>query len=169
MPWGAKETVLGMVAWSAAFVGVGLAFIPVLRAVAGPDGFAGLSAADKSVFALLNQASAGQGLVACHRLGWLGQVDACLRPACSQQRSPPPVVDVCSASRQRHANCLCSATSRKQLPHTLLPLLALQVVETGVSLAIIRLGVAKFEPLPAELFKYDLRCAVAAALMRTQA
>ena len=32
-----------------------------------------------------------------------------------------------------------------------------QVVETGVSLAIIRLGVAKFEPLPAELFKYDFR------------
>lgn len=55
MPWGAKETALGMVAWSAAFVGVGLAFIPVLKAVAGPDGFAGLSASDKSVFALLNQ------------------------------------------------------------------------------------------------------------------
>lgn len=34
-----------------------------------------------------------------------------------------------------------------------------QVVETAVSLAIIRLGVAKFEPLPSELFKYDLGCA----------
>lgn len=55
VPWGAKETVLGMVAWSAAFAGVGLAFIPVLAAIAGPKGFSGLSAADKSLFALVNQ------------------------------------------------------------------------------------------------------------------
>lgn len=32
-----------------------------------------------------------------------------------------------------------------------------QVIETAASIAIIRLGVAKFEPLPNELFKYDLR------------
>ncbi|KAL4420180.1 hypothetical protein ABPG77_008316 [Micractinium sp. CCAP 211/92] len=86
VPWGAKETVLGMVGWSAAFAGVGLAFIPVLAAIAGPKGFSGLSAADKSLFALVNQ-----------------------------------------------------------------------VIETAASIAIIRLGVAKFEPLPNELFKYDLR------------
>ena len=44
-----------MVAWCAAFLGVGLLFVPAVRAVAGPGGFAGLSAADKSLFALLNQ------------------------------------------------------------------------------------------------------------------
>lgn len=37
------------------------------------------------------------------------------------------------------------------------PLRRHQVIETAVSIAIIRLGVAKFEPLPDELFKYDLR------------
>lgn len=68
VPWGAKETVLGMVAWSAAFVGVGLAFIPVLRAVAGPDGFSGLTATDKSVFALVNQV--GGGLVISSLGAW---------------------------------------------------------------------------------------------------
>lgn len=57
MPWGAKETAFGMVAWCAAFLGVGLLFVPAVRAVAGPGGFGGLSAGDKSVFALLNQAS----------------------------------------------------------------------------------------------------------------
>ena len=36
------------------------------------------------------------------------------------------------------------------------------MVETAVSIAIIRLGVAKFEPLPADLFKYDFRCGAAA-------
>lgn len=86
VPWGGKEVVLGMAAWCAAFVGVGLAFIPVVRAMAGADGFSGLSATDKSVFALANQ-----------------------------------------------------------------------VAETAVSIAIIRLGVARFEPLPPDLFKYDLR------------
>ena len=35
---------------------------------------------------------------------------------------------------------------------------ACQVVETAVSIAIIRLGVSKFEPLPKDLFKYDFRC-----------
>lgn len=85
VPWGGKEVVLGMAAWCAAFVGVGLAFIPVVRAMAGADGFSGLSATDKSVFALANQ-----------------------------------------------------------------------VAETAVSIAIIRLGVARFEPLPPDLFKYDL-------------
>jgi hypothetical protein len=75
-----------MIAWVAAFVGVGFAFLPVVQATAGPAGFAGLSASDKSAFALGNQ-----------------------------------------------------------------------VAETAASLAIIRLGVSKFEPLPADLFKYDLR------------
>lgn len=86
VPWGAKETVFGMVAWCAGFLGVGLAFIPVAAALAGPAGFSALTASGKSGFALANQ-----------------------------------------------------------------------VAETGVSLAIIRLGVAKFEPLPAGLFKYDFR------------
>lgn len=84
VPWGAKETVFGMVAWCAGFLGVGLAFIPVAAALAGPAGFSALTASGKSGFALANQ-----------------------------------------------------------------------VAETGVSLAIIRLGVAKFEPLPPGLFKYD--------------
>lgn len=87
VPWGAKETALGMFAWCAAFAGVGLAFVPAVIAVAGPKGFAGLSAADKAQFALLNQ-----------------------------------------------------------------------VIETAVSIGIIRLGVAKFAPLPPGLFKYDFRC-----------
>lgn len=86
VPWGGKETAIGMVAWVAAFAGVGLAFIPVLSAVAGPKGFSALSATDKSVFALVNQ-----------------------------------------------------------------------VAETAVSIAIIRLGVKKFEPLPKELFNYDFK------------
>lgn len=34
---------------------------------------------------------------------------------------------------------------------------ARQVIETAASIAIIRLGVVKFEPLPEELFKYDIR------------
>lgn len=59
VPWGGKETALGMVAWVAAFGGVGLAFIPVLSAVAGPKGFSALSATDKSVFALVNQVGGG--------------------------------------------------------------------------------------------------------------
>jgi hypothetical protein len=80
-----------MIAWCAAFVGVGLAFIPLVGAVTGgKGGFAGLSAADKSAFALVNQ-----------------------------------------------------------------------IMETVVSIGVIRLGVAKFEPLPAELFKYDFRCEAA--------
>ena len=32
-----------------------------------------------------------------------------------------------------------------------------QVAETAASIAVIRWNVAKFEPLPPELFKYDLR------------
>lgn len=59
-----------MVGWSAAFAGVGLAFIPVLAAIAGPKGFSGLSAADKSLFALVNQVGVGElgsppGLACC--------------------------------------------------------------------------------------------------------
>jgi hypothetical protein len=96
VPWGGKETALGMVAWCAAFVGVGLAFIPLVGAVTGSKGgFGGLSAADKSAFALLNQ-----------------------------------------------------------------------VMETVVSIGVIRLGVAKFEPLPDELFKYDFRCEAGWCCMR---
>lgn len=63
VPWGGKETALGMVAWCAAFLGVGLLFVPLVRSMAGPEGFSGLSAADKSEFALVNQVCAG---------GWLG-------------------------------------------------------------------------------------------------
>lgn len=55
VPWGAKEAIGGMVAWGAAFVGVGLLFIPVVRSMAGPEGFSGLTAGDKSTFALANQ------------------------------------------------------------------------------------------------------------------
>lgn len=58
-----------------------------------------------------------------------------------------------AASASRHAShCLplCSA-------------LLCQVVETAVSIGVIRLGVAKFAPLPPELFKYDFRCRGAAS------
>ena len=49
-----------MVAWVAAFGGVGLAFIPIVAALAGPKGFAGLSATDRSLAALVNQVSASR-------------------------------------------------------------------------------------------------------------
>lgn len=87
VPWGGRETAFGMVAWVASFLAVGLLFVPVVKSLAGPEGFAGLSAGDKGQFALANQ-----------------------------------------------------------------------IVETAVTLAVVRLGVAKFEPLPADLFRYDFRC-----------
>lgn len=54
-PWGTKDSVLGMLGWGASFVLVGLAFLPIAKAVAGPEGFLGLSQQDKSLFALANQ------------------------------------------------------------------------------------------------------------------
>lgn len=60
VPWGAKETALGMVGWCATFAGVGLAFVPLVGAFA-PNGFSGMSAADKSLFALVNQVRNLQG------------------------------------------------------------------------------------------------------------
>lgn len=44
-----------MVAWGASFLGVGLAFIPLVRVLAGPEGFAALSQQEKSLFTLANQ------------------------------------------------------------------------------------------------------------------
>lgn len=37
VPWGGKELALGMVGWAVTFVAVGLAFIPVVRLLAGPE------------------------------------------------------------------------------------------------------------------------------------
>ena len=55
MPWGGRETAIGMVAWSTSFVLVGLAFVPVVKALAGPGGFSGLSQQQQALFALANQ------------------------------------------------------------------------------------------------------------------
>ena len=50
-----RTTALGMVAWIAAFTAVGLAFLPAVALLSGSGGFAGLTAGQKSLFALANQ------------------------------------------------------------------------------------------------------------------
>lgn len=55
-----------MALWAGSFVAVGLAALPLLRAYAGPEGFASLSQYDKAVFALINQileTGAGLGVI----------------------------------------------------------------------------------------------------------
>lgn len=54
-PWSGKQAALGMVAWAASFLGVGLAFLPLARFFTGPEGLAGMSAQDKAIFVLINQ------------------------------------------------------------------------------------------------------------------
>ena len=54
-PWGAKNAVLGIAGWGASFLLVGLAFLPIAKFAAGPEGFSALSQHDKSIFALINQ------------------------------------------------------------------------------------------------------------------
>lgn len=54
-PWDAKNAVLGVAGWGASFLLVGLAFLPIAKFAAGPEGFSALSQQDKSIFALVNQ------------------------------------------------------------------------------------------------------------------
>lgn len=54
-PWGGRAAAAGMAAWAASFLGVGLAFIPLARALAGPEGLAAMSQSDKAVFVFTSQ------------------------------------------------------------------------------------------------------------------
>lgn len=54
-PWSGKSAALGMIAWIVSFVGVGFAILPLAQLLAGPDGLAGLSQEDKSIFIFVNQ------------------------------------------------------------------------------------------------------------------
>ena len=54
-PWGGKQAALGMLAWGAGFIGVGLAFLPLARVFTGPEGLAGMTPQDKAIFVLVNQ------------------------------------------------------------------------------------------------------------------
>ena len=65
-PWSLKNSILGMVGWGASFLLVGLAFLPIAKAIAGDGGFASLSQQDKALFALINQVvetAVGVGIV----------------------------------------------------------------------------------------------------------
>lgn len=65
VPWGAKETALGMAGWIIAFITVGFALIPLVEYLAGPEGIKGLSQGDKANVLLLNQcAETAVGLAA---------------------------------------------------------------------------------------------------------
>lgn len=65
-PWSGRQAALGMIAWAASFIGVGLVLVPVIRSFAGPGGFAVLSQQQKALFTLLNQileTGAGLGII----------------------------------------------------------------------------------------------------------
>lgn len=95
-----------------------------------------------------------------------GQPSACLAAGSVCRAIPVALPDTAVAHMLLGVGCLyvpqrCARRAPRahraplQLPPC--PLRRHQVIETAVSIAIIRLGVAKFEPLPDELFKYDLR------------